>query len=96
MGWDGYSARPTSPALATALLNCLQIAMPVGATPPAVMPLADGGLQAEWHRNGMTLEIVVASGEEPSYYFWDPATGQEAEGLFEESIDEIQAWVGRF
>ena len=81
-GWDGHSAKPTSPACVGELLNCLELVMKSEGMPPTMTPLADGGMQAEWHKNGKSLEIVVSSDDAPEYYLFDPATGREEEGCF--------------
>ena len=47
--------------------------------PPQLTPLADGGIQAEWHGTS-DLEIVVPSNEPPAYYFFDRTTTAEEEG----------------
>ncbi len=94
-GWDGYQGQPTNPALAAELLNCLGIAIPSEARAPIITPLSDGGVQAEWHKGGMALEIVVPSGEPARFYFYDPAEEQEACD-FAESIALISKYIGRF
>ncbi len=48
---------------------------------PQVTPLSDGGIQAEWHTRSGDLEIVIESGEDPSYYFFDRVTREEEDDL---------------
>jgi hypothetical protein len=48
-GWDGYRAMPTNLQLVVRLLNILSSVMRDSVPPPEVTPLADGGVQAEWH-----------------------------------------------
>ena len=95
-GWDGYDAHPTDPALVAELLNCLDLAIPSGGSSPLVTPLSDGGVQAEWHKGNLTLEIVVSADEPPRFYFHDPASSREEEGSFEGSVSLIRSLVGRF
>ena len=94
-GWDGDSARPTDSHLVAELLNCLFAVMPPLAKPPMTTPLADGGVQAEWHKGEMTLEIVVLSDESPRFYFFDPL-GHEEEGRLEDSIEAIRRYIDLF
>ncbi len=95
-GWDGYNARPTSQALVAELLNCLDLTIPPGGASPIVTPLSDGGVQAEWHKGDLTLEIVVSADEPARFYFHDPASGREEEGHFEEAPERIRDFVGLF
>jgi hypothetical protein len=93
-GWDGYLAKPTSLQLVVRLLNILSTVMQDGYRPPEITPLADGGAQAEWHRNGQDLEIVVPADDEPSYYFFNHATGEEQEGVLEGHEIRIRDLIG--
>jgi hypothetical protein len=72
---------PTSLRLVVELLNTLSAFLSDNATPPQLTPLTDGGMQAEWHRGGKDLEIVVTAEGEPSYYFFDYSTGTEEEAI---------------
>lgn len=61
-GWCGGDGDPIAEQamantriLADALARLIPFA-------PAVVPLADGGIQLEWHTNGVDMEVVV-SGE---------------------------------
>jgi len=58
-GWDSYQAKPTNPQLVAKLLNIFSDLMQEGSATPRITPLADGGVQAEWHHQGKDLEIVV-------------------------------------
>lgn len=78
-GWDSYKAKPTDPNLVVRLLNILSAAMADNSRPPQMTPLADGGMQAEWHEKASDLEIVVPSNELPRYYFFDHVTSDEEE-----------------
>lgn len=65
--WDSYGAvRPTTEAvsaaqdLLTALWAGLVDAVDQTAVPWAVAPLADGGVQFEWRRQGGAIEVEIA------------------------------------
>jgi hypothetical protein len=64
-GWDSYGALPPSEvALAKTrwLLNSLQDWLPAGIPDPgpfAMAPLSDGGIQLDWERPGLALELEV-------------------------------------
>lgn len=87
-GWDSYDARPTDSEHAIRLLKYLSQILPDKAVAPIITPLADGGLQAEWHTGEKDIEIVVPFGEQARYYYFDAATGQEEEEELEERYIE--------
>ncbi len=95
-GWDGYKAQPTNLALVAELMNCLEEAIPAGAKAPIVTPLPDGGVQAEWHKGDMTLEIVVAADEAPRYFSYDSESHSEQSGEFDTSVAEIRDFIAKF
>ena len=77
--WDSYGAGPIDPRAvheAMTLINSL-----LGPTSPAprVVPLSSGGLQLEWHRQGIDLEIVFDRDGEPFFYYRNRVTGDESE-----------------
>ena len=53
-----------------AMLNVLANTLDSQTPPPAIVPTWEGGLQAEWHRNGVDLEIEVGPDREAEYYFF--------------------------
>ena len=55
------------------------------APPPSVVPTWEGGLQVEWHRNGVDLEIEVTPSGHIEYFFASPDV--ECEG---DAWDEIE------
>jgi hypothetical protein len=63
--------------------------------PPQMTPLADGGLQAEWHDNGQGLEIVVPAGEQPTYYYFNRDTNEEEEDAFHANCARVQDLISR-
>jgi hypothetical protein len=63
-------------------------------TNPQLTPLADGGVQAEWHCNGRDLELVVAADEQRAYYYSDPGSGVEEEAEINANYPHIQALIG--
>lgn len=90
-GWDSYDARPTDLLHAIKLLNYLSQILPAEAAAPIITPLADGGLQAEWHRGNKDLEVVVPFGEPARYYYFDAETDLEEEKELEDRhIDTVR------
>jgi hypothetical protein len=76
--WDGYGAhRVDAKWVAEAILFLTQIAHP-GIAEPSIVPLADGGLQIEWHRAGLDVEVAL-SRDDPVIYVSDQETGEQTE-----------------
>ncbi len=92
--WDSYGAGPTDPNLVVQLLNILSVVMEDTSQPPQLTPLADGGMQAEWHGTS-DLEIVVPSNEPPTYYFFDRATNAEEEGNIHDHCNRVRELIGQ-
>ena len=89
-GWDSYDARPTDLDHAIKLLNYLSQILPNKAVAPIITPLADGGLQAEWHRGDKDIEIVVPFDEPARYYYFDATTDAEEEEELEENFQVLR------
>jgi len=89
-GWDGHGGAPTEPTLVVELLNGLDEVMPDGAPAPLMTPIGDGGMQAEWHKGGKTLEIVAMQDEPLSFYFCDRDTGRDQVGEVEAAQSMIR------
>ena len=52
-----------------AMLSVLATTLEIQTPPPFIVPTWEGGLQAEWHRNGVDLEIETPPNGTPEYYF---------------------------
>jgi hypothetical protein len=79
LGWDSYGAKPLNPSAVRRTLNLLPLLLPEGAPEPAVVPTRDGGIQLEWHRRGIDLEVKVPPTGPVSYFIADAGTGEERE-----------------
>lgn len=96
-GWDSYDARPTQLEKAVELLNHLSAVMTQDdSMAPIVTPLSDGGVQAEWHRDSRTLELVVPADEPARYYYCNAATGEEEGDDIESKYARVQELIKHF
>jgi hypothetical protein len=106
LAWDSYGAVPTRLHLVIRLLNALSAVLPddlaelpqrdqgsIRVTTPQITALSDGGVQAEWHGFGGDLEIVVADGEAPSYYFFSHATNEEEDNALEGNEPRVRELI---
>jgi hypothetical protein len=68
---DNWSngAKRTERGAVQQLFNVLLSVLPDDAPTPDIVPTWLGGVQAEWHRNGVDLEVSVNPGEAVEYYF---------------------------
>lgn len=57
--WDSYGGRPLTRENLEVALQVLEQVMEVDTEPPWVVPLPSGGVQFEWHREGLDAEIVI-------------------------------------
>ena len=75
VGWNGYDAREVKADMAIDAAKFLtRVAFP-GIAAPSIVPLSDGGMQIEWHRGGVDIEVAF-SDDEPGVYVVD----REGEG----------------
>jgi hypothetical protein len=78
--WDSYRAKKINRDLINQSLSTLELIMGPTSLAPSVVPLGDGGLQLEWHRDQKDLEIVFPADDLPQFYFKDNKAGVEQEG----------------
>lgn len=76
-GWDSYDARPIAHSTAQNALTFLARFFDHETVPPVVVPLADGGVQLEWHRGGLDVEIMFSPDDQTEVYVANHETGEE-------------------
>jgi hypothetical protein len=79
--WDLYGGKAVGSDVVVESLSILGQIMDAASPAPSVVPLGDGGLQLEWHRNQQDLEIVFPSDDVPQFYYRDRRAGIEQDGL---------------
>lgn len=87
-GWNSYASREVQADMAMETVRFLATVAYPGIAAPAIIPLADGGLQVEWHRGGLDVEITFS--DEGSGVF---IVDRKAEREFELPIAEAQSAV---
>ncbi len=75
--WSSGATRTQGAAIACMVETLLEV-LDSHTPPPAVVPTWNGGVQVEWHRNGIDLEIEVDPEGEIEYFFKSP--DEEYEG----------------
>lgn len=56
--WDSYGAPPIDPRCLVETIVFLCRHMPVNTAPPQIVPVGNGSIQIEWHRNGIDFEAL--------------------------------------
>jgi hypothetical protein len=67
-GWNSYSAKPLELRNAVAAIELLFDFLEAETPAPIVVPTVQGGLQLEWHRQDVDIEVYVDSPESISFY----------------------------
>lgn len=78
-GWDSTRARSIDKHSIDRVLGFLTMTMTYSTPAPSIVPLESGGLQIEWHRAGLDIEIEFQPGEEARLYFYEISSGEEHE-----------------
>ncbi len=81
--WDTYGANAVDAAAAARVAEFLLDHAFGDLSAPSVVPMTDGGLQLEWHRGGLNLEISFSS-TEPGVYIED----LDSQEIREEPLEE--------
>jgi hypothetical protein len=90
--WDGEGAPPVQPKSIQKALNTLCSIMNEHSALPQWTPTSAGGVQLDWHENGIDLEIeLMPFGGDPSTVFGD-RTGVEMDwdGPLSSHLDELR------
>lgn len=77
--WDSYGARQIESDCVVEGLRFLVGVLDDDTAPPSVVPCSHGGMQFEWHKSGLDLEIEVTAPNRVSIHVHDHATGKEWE-----------------
>ena len=92
---DGFldGSKPTEPAAVAKLLRLLAEILGAESPVPSIVPTWRGGVQAEWHENGVYLEIEADPDGSIEYYFAD--AGEEVEGSISGDSAELAKYAER-
>ena len=79
------------PAAADQLIELLSMILNHDTPPPSVVPTWEGGIQVEWHRNGVDFEIEAGPSGNIDFFFKDSDT--ECEGPAKDSIQALRRYA---
>ncbi len=96
-GWNSCDAhRVSDQAITGSIQFLLGAALDIPTlVAPSVVPTVRGGVQLEWHRAGMDMEIGFEAGIPASWYAEDRETGESREALVAGQRDRILRWLRR-
>lgn len=90
-GWDGAAAKPVDRHVAGYALELLESLCAWDTKPPAIVPMFNGGLQIEWHTNGVDVEISIARPYEAELFIEYLEDDQEIERPLQADDQELAA-----
>jgi hypothetical protein len=73
--WDTYGAPRIDPAMINGALTLLQQVMRSDTPAPSVVPTSRGGVQLEWHTNGIDMELEFLTPTHSHLMFEDQRSG---------------------
>lgn len=93
--WDGHEAKRPDTWHAAEAFGFMRRLMVEATALPSIVPLADGGVQIEWHRGGLDVEATFTAGPDRGLYFADLSTGYEFEGPVDAGIGVLRELIVR-
>ena len=87
--WDGHNGAQIERDIAGFALSLLLQTLKSDAPSPQIVPLNNGGLQMEWHQNGIDLEVEVEAPNRVFVSYEDRNTGEELDKEFSTDYSEL-------
>lgn len=75
--WDTYGAPRINDGCIKDALSLLEEVQGDSSPAPSCVPTSEGGIQLEWHRNGVDLEIEISPQGTVEVYFRNPRVPEE-------------------
>lgn len=88
-GWDSYRADAIDPKIVHDAMNFINAILGPATPAPRVVPLSSGGLQLEWHRHGIDLEVVFDRDDDPFFYYRARQANEGAEYSLSENAGRL-------
>ena len=94
-GWNSHGAEPVSDAAFKRTVEFLTTYLVQGVADPVLVPTVRGGVQLEWHRRRVDIEVEVCPDGSVSWCADDPRTGEELETALAGQEETIRTWLRR-
>lgn len=88
-GWDGHDGCPVKIDIAKFAIRFLLQVLAPESPAPQIVPLSGGGIQLEWHQNGVDLEIEIDAPNQVFVSFEDLESGMEFERSFSTDYGDL-------
>lgn len=88
--WDGAGAVSLQLPAATTALRLMTQFMSDDCVYPAIVPTNVGGLQLEWHRRGVDLEIRIEPTGQATYFFEGLKSGESQESILGSNLADLR------
>jgi hypothetical protein len=90
--WDSYGASPIDPRCLVETIVFLCRHMSINTALPQIVPVGNGSIQIEWHRNGIDFEALFIRPGVWEYYYRNSQSQQESEFVVDgaSSGDQLQ------
>jgi hypothetical protein len=92
--WDSYGASPIDPKVVHDAMNLINGVLRPTSPNPRVVPLSNGGLQLEWHRQGIDLEVVFDRDEQPFFDYRNRVSRDESEHALPQDSALVRSIIG--
>lgn len=94
-GWNSHGAEPVSEAAFKRTVEFLTTYLVEDVTAPALVPTVRGGVQLEWHRQGVDIEVEVSPDGSVTWSADDRRTGEEFDAVLVGQEEAIRTWLRR-
>lgn len=74
--WDSYGGRPLRHDTGMFALQVLCRIMNESIPLPSIVPISSGGVQFEWHQNGLDIELFIAAPYDAELFVYDHNSGE--------------------
>ena len=93
--WDSYGAQPIRRDVIEYAAEWIPSLLQSGTPKPAVIPTAQGGVQLEWHRKGVDVEIYIESPDTIRFLAEDLTAGESVEAPLTGNVQLLANWVSK-
>ncbi|SCZ52899.1 hypothetical protein [Thiohalomonas denitrificans] len=91
--WDSYGALTIASENIKVVIEALMGLCSAGTPEPSIVPTPSGGVQIEWHTNGIDLEIEVVRPTQIEVLFEDHKNGNEWEGSVSYDLRHLKTLI---
>lgn len=87
--WDSFGAKKIDQMIGVSALEFLLSRRPKFSPLPSIVPTVEGGLQFEWHQNGVDFELTFSGDNEIHVWFEDLRSGNSEEFVIQDNFESL-------